>query len=140
MSSELEQLFTVVHTCSRHWQRATCHNCERCSWLFTVVHGSFTVPVRIHVIGAVGGIALTTVNVVRSCAQLLTVAYWRSLLIGPHYRSDKRWHDTQVIRARHFFAMLRSRLMSIVMIVCVEHEHACVRARASCDGVPYTMF
>ena len=68
------------------------------------------------------------------CARV--VAYWRSLLIGPHYRSDKRWHDTQVIRARHFFAMLRSRLMSIVMIVCVEHEHACVRARASCDDVP----
>ena len=34
---------------------------------------------------------------VRSC--------WRSSLIGPHYRSDKRWHDTQVIRARHFSAM-----------------------------------
>ena len=67
------------------------------------------------------------------CARV--VAYWRSLLIGPHYRSDKRWHDTQVIRTRHFSAMLRSRLMSIVMIVCVEHEHACVRARASCDGV-----
>ena len=30
--------------------------------------------------------------------------------------------DTQVIRARHFSAMLRSRLLSIVMIVCVEHE------------------
>ena len=26
--------------------------------------------------------------------------------------------------------------MSIVMIVCAEHECACVRARASCDGVP----
>ena len=64
------------------------------------------------------------------CARV--VAYWRSLLIGPHYRSDKRWHDTQVVRTRHFSAMLRSRLMSIVMIVCVEHEHACVRARASC--------
>ena len=59
------------------------------------------------------------------CARV--VAYWRSLLIGPHYRSDKRWHDTPVIRARHFSAMLRSRLMSIVMIVCVEHECACVR-------------
>ena len=60
------------------------------------------------------------------CARV--VAYWRSLLVGPHYRSDKRWHDTQVIRSRHFSAMLRSRLMSIVMIVCVEHECACVRA------------
>ena len=28
-------------------------------------------------------------------------------------------------RARHFFAMLSSRLMLIVMIVCVEHENAC---------------
>ena len=45
-------------------------------------------------------------------------------------------HDTEVIRAGHFTAMLRSRLMLIVMIVCVEHECACVRARASCDGVP----
>jgi hypothetical protein len=29
------------------------------------------------------------------------------------------------IRTRQFFAMLASRLMLIVMIVSVEHEHAC---------------
>ena len=61
------------------------------------------------------------------CARV--VAYCRSLLIGPHYRSDKCWHDTDGIRARHFCAKMPSRLMSIVMIVVVEHERACVRAR-----------
>ena len=45
-------------------------------------------------------------------------------------------HDTEVIRAGHFTAVLRSRLISIVMIVCAEHECACVRARASWNGMP----
>ena len=40
-------------------------------------------------------------------------------------------HDTEVIRAGHFTAMLPSRWMSSVMIVCAEHECACVRACAS---------
>jgi hypothetical protein len=50
---------------------------------------------------------------------------------GPHYRSDKCWHDIDGIRVRHFCAKMSSRLMSIVMIVVVvvEHEGACVRAR-----------
>ena len=46
-------------------------------------------------------------------------------------RSDKCWHDTDSIRARHFCAKMPSRLMSIGMIVFVVagHEYACVHAR-----------
>ena len=66
------------------------------------------------------------------CARV--VAYCRSLLIGPHYRSDKCWHDTDGIRARHFCAKMPSRSMSIVVIVVVVvgHECACVCARVEC--------
>ena len=70
------------------------------------------------------------------CMYVCHTGYSRGVGIYRHVCMYVCMYATQVIRAGHFTAVLRSRLISIVMIVCAEHECACVRARASWNGMP----